>query len=104
MFFRIIMATGAHPVRRRAIAIFVDVERMFLSRIQSLDMRDDLHLGSFLSEHHLAFALVRARWMQDGHRLLYRTPALRVSVIVFRSGDAKGACGSHGENGYDRCE
>ena len=56
--FRVIVASGAHAVRGRAIAILMDVEGVLLAGCESFNVGEHLHRFSILSEAHYAVALL----------------------------------------------
>ena len=55
---RVIMASGAHAVRGRAIAILMDVEGVLLAGCESFKVGDHLDRFSILSEAHYSVALL----------------------------------------------
>src|SRR6267142_1314492 len=71
--FRVIVASGAHAVRGRAIAILMDVEGVLLASRESFKVGDHLHRFAFLSEAHHAMALLPGCGMQDGDGLCNRS-------------------------------
>ena len=59
--FGIVMTSGAHAVRRRAIAVLVDVERVLLAWCQALDIGNHLDGILLLCEAHDAVAVLDAQ-------------------------------------------
>ena len=64
---RVIMASGAHAVRGRAIAVLMDVEGVLLAGRESFEVGDHLHRFAFLSEAHYALAVLPVCRVQNGH-------------------------------------
>ena len=56
--FRVIVASGAHAVRGRAIAILMDVEGVLLAGRESLHVGDYFHRVAILGEAHHTMALL----------------------------------------------
>ena len=67
MAFWVVVASGAHGVRRGAIAILVNVEGVLLARRESFDVGNNFHRFSILGETHNAVALLPGCRVQDGH-------------------------------------
>ncbi len=81
MAFRIVMASGAHAIGRRAVAELMNVERMFLTRSESFKGGHDLYRLSVLRESNFPVAFVASSRMQDRDRLLDRGPGIGMRWI-----------------------
>ena len=71
--FRIIVAARAHAVRRRAIAILMDVESVLLAGNESFNIGDHLHRIALLGEAHHAMALLTSCGVQNSQRVYDRS-------------------------------
>ena len=68
--FRVIVASGAHAIGSRAVAVLMDMEGMFLPRIQAFEIRDHFDRLAFLREANHPMALLAGSRVQHGHSLL----------------------------------
>ena len=83
--FGVVMPACAHAVRRCAIAELMNVEGVFLARVQAFDVGDDFHRVAFLRETNGAVTFVSGRRVQYRHCLLHGGPGFAVRLaVVFR--------------------
>ena len=82
MSFRIVMPACAHAVGRRAIAELMNVEGVFLARIQAFDVGDDFHRVAFLRETHGAVTFAAGGRVQYGDGLLHGSPGFAVRFVA----------------------
>jgi hypothetical protein len=87
MIFGIIMAARAHAIRGGAIPVLMNMEGMLLAWVKSLNVRDDFHFFSVLSEGDLSLTLVAGGWVQHSHALFHGGPRLGMGGTVVRSAD-----------------
>ena len=69
MAFGIIVASGTHSIRRRTIAVLVDMKGVLLARRETLDIGNDLHRITLLGKTHNTMAVLARRGMQDSDGL-----------------------------------
>jgi len=70
MTFRIVMAARARGVRCRAVAILMNVKRVFLVRIQPFQISDYFNRVTFLGESYDTMAVLTGRWVKYRNGLL----------------------------------
>src|SRR5579872_902525 len=95
------MASRAHAVRGRAIAILMNVERVLLAGRESFNVGDHLHRLPLLSEAHYSVALLPgSRWSQPRFR---PGPSVRVVGARWFCAAPKKACTLAGNFGVVQC-
>jgi len=70
MAFRVIVAASAHAIRSRAVPVLMNMEGMFLARIQPFEIRDHFDRLAILREANHPMALLASSRVQHRHRLL----------------------------------
>ena len=81
MTFGIVVAARAHAVGRSAVAKLMDVEGVFLPRIQPFNVGDDFHRIAFLREADGAVTFAARGGVQHRDGLFHGHPGFGVLVL-----------------------